>query len=93
LYRFCRRARAELLPAIRATLVKHIKRAHYCANVWKTADNPSTTLATYAQNAVGCKREIYSIYDGKAASAQKNHIEMSAILIFFKKSFSMIYMT
>jgi hypothetical protein len=35
---------AELLLPTRAAFVNHVKRAHYCANVWKTADNASPTL-------------------------------------------------
>jgi hypothetical protein len=42
--RFCRVARAELLSTTRAAFINHVKRAHYCANVWKIADNASPTL-------------------------------------------------
>jgi hypothetical protein len=42
--RFCRETRAELLLPTRAAFVNHVKRAHYCANVWKTAYNASPTL-------------------------------------------------
>jgi hypothetical protein len=41
---FCRGATAELLPPTRDAFVNHVKRAHYCANVWKTADNASPPL-------------------------------------------------
>jgi hypothetical protein len=42
--RFCSGGRAEFLPPLRATFINHVKRAHYCAHVWKTADNASHTL-------------------------------------------------